>query len=148
MPYKQPRSVQVVVFAESDAGRLYLLLRRVADHGGFWQFVTGSVEEGETHLQTAVREVSEETGILCRESDVIDLHLINTFEISPLWLKKYAPGVTRNEEVCFALRVEKREVCLDPVEHTDCVWADYESALKMLYWESNRKALESVRTSI
>lgn len=145
MSYKQPRSVQIVVFAESDAGRLYLLLRRVADHGGFWQFVTGSVEAEETHLQTAVRETFEETGIVCRENDLIDLHLINIFEISLLWLKKYAPGVTHNEEVCFALRVEKRKILLDPVEHTDYVWVDYESALSMLHWESNRKALDATR---
>lgn len=148
MSYKQPRSIQVVILAETDAGHLYLLLRRVADHGGFWQFVTGSVEGEETDLQTAVRETFEETGIVCCESDLIDLHLINIFEISPLWLKKYAPRVRHNEEVCFALQVEKREIRLDPVEHTDYVWVDYQSAKSMLHWESNRKALDATRKKI
>ncbi|MEW6207803.1 MAG: dihydroneopterin triphosphate diphosphatase [Acidobacteriota bacterium] len=145
MSYKQPRSVQVVLFTE---GEEYLLLRRVDSHGGFWQFVTGSVEGEETHLQTAVRETFEETGIVCRESDLIDLHLINRFEISPLWIGKYAPGVTHNEEVCFALRVEKRAIRLDTVEHTDYIWVDYQSAMRMLHWESNRKALEATREKI
>jgi dATP pyrophosphohydrolase len=145
MSYKQPRSVLVVIFTDDDE---YLLLRRLPIGGGFWQFVTGSVEGEETHLRTAVRETFEETGILCRESDLIDLHLINRFEISPLWLQKYAPGVTHNEEVCFALRVEKCEIRLDPIEHTDYVWADYRSALEMLHWESNRKALEAARAKI
>ncbi|HEY7546286.1 MAG TPA: dihydroneopterin triphosphate diphosphatase [Blastocatellia bacterium] len=148
MSYKQPRSVQVVIFAESESGREYLLLRRIADHGGFWQFVTGSLEECEAHLQAAAREVFEETGIVCSESDLIDIGLINTFEISPLWLKKYAPGVTHNEEVCFALRVEKRPIRLDPVEHTEYGWVDYDSAMKMLYWESNRKALDATQKMI
>ncbi len=148
MSYKQPRSIQVVIFAETRAGRRYLLLRRVADHGGFWQFVTGSLEADETHIQTAVREVFEETGIRSGESDLIDLNLTNVFEISAVWLRKYAPGVRRNEEVCFALRVEKCEVRIDPVEHTDYVWVDYESAESMLHWESNRKALDATRKKV
>ena len=144
MSYKQPRSVQVVIFAEGAGAREYLLLRRVAGHGGFWQSVTGSLEEGETHAQAAVREVQEETGILCREDELIDLGLINTFEIAEKWLPKYAPGVTHNEEVCFALRVEKREVRIDPSEHDASIWVDYRSALEMLFWESNKRAFAAL----
>ncbi|MCI0488490.1 MAG: dihydroneopterin triphosphate diphosphatase [Blastocatellia bacterium] len=144
MSYKQPRSVQVVIFTETHARREYLLLRRVAGHGGFWQSVTGSVEEGETHAQTAVREVREETGILCREDELIDLGLTNTFEIAEKWLPKYAPGVTHNEEVCFALRVEKREARIDPSEHDASIWVDYRSALEMLFWESNKRAFAAL----
>ncbi len=144
MPYKQPRSVQVVIFAESSGSRDFLLLRRVAAHGGFWQSVTGSLEEGETHLQTAIREVEEETGIRAREDELIDLGVINTFEIAPQWRVKYAPGVTHNEEVCFALKVDKCEVKTDPLEHDTCLWVDYETAFEMLYWESNKRAFAAL----
>jgi dATP pyrophosphohydrolase len=140
MPYKLPRSVQVVIFADGDAGREFLLLKRVASHGSFWQSVTGSLEEGETHRQAAVREVYEETGILARADELIELGVINVFEIAPQWRARYAPGVTQNEEVCFALKVDRCEVRIDPVEHEQHVWADRETALKMLYWESNRRA--------
>jgi NUDIX domain len=40
----------------------YLLLKRSAARGGFWQGVTGGVEVGETLAQAARREVWEETG--------------------------------------------------------------------------------------
>src|ERR1044071_3399171 len=140
MPFKQPRSVQVVIFAESATGREYLLLKRVASHGGFWQSVTGSLEEGETHAEAAVREVYEETGIRRREDELIDLDLINVFEIAPQWRAKYAPGVTSNEEVCFALRVQKRDIQLDRLEHDAYLWVDYDTATRMLYWESNKRA--------
>ena len=80
MEYKQPLSIQVVIFADTSEGRHYLLLSRVAGHGGFWQSVTGSLEVGETHTQAAVREVREETGINSAEDELIELGVINNFE--------------------------------------------------------------------
>ena len=144
MRYKQPRSVQVVVFAERAGSRLYLLLRRVPRHGGFWQSVTGSLEDGETHLRAAVREVREETGFSVREDELIDLGVTNVFEIAEQWRPKYAPGVTSNEEVCFALRVEHASVEIDRLEHDEYVWVDYGAAVRMVYWENNRRTLEAV----
>ena len=145
--YKQPRSVQVVIFSETSADRHYLLLRRVASHGGFWQSVTGSLEEGESHRQAAAREVLEETGFVVREEDLIELGLVNAFEIAPQWRAKYAPGVTHNEEVCFALKVEESDVRLDPLEHDAYVWESYDRAVGMLYWESTRRAFAATRLS-
>lgn len=144
MPYKQPRSVQVVLFNRKPEGDEFLLLRRVTSHGGFWQSVTGSLEDGETHRQAAAREVFEETGYRPRQDDLIELGIVNVFEIAPQWRVKYAPGVTHNEEVCFALEVERRDVVLDSIEHDAFVWVDYETAAGMLYWESNRRAFAAV----
>jgi dihydroneopterin triphosphate diphosphatase len=143
--YKQPRSVQVVIFAETGAQPKYLLLRRVASHGGFWQSVTGSLEEGETHSKAAKREVLEETGFVAREEELIDLGVVNTFEIAPQWRAKYAPGVMQNEEVCFALLVEEREVRLDPLEHDAYAWESYDRAIEMVYWESTRRAVAATQ---
>jgi dATP pyrophosphohydrolase len=145
MPFKQPRSVQVVIFAESVRERHYLLLRRLASHGGFWQPVTGSLESGETHRASAVREVLEETGITACEEDLIELGVVNNFEIAPHWREKYAPGVTHNEEVCFALKVFEGEVRLDPIEHDAYAWENYEHAVEMLYWDSNRRAFAAAK---
>jgi len=144
MPYKQPRSVQVVIFSEHAGRRLYLLLRRVQSHGGFWQSVTGSLEDGETHLQAAVREVREETGFTAKENELIDLGVTNVFEIAEQWRPKYAPGVTRNEEVCFALQVPHGTVEIDSLEHDQYVWVEYDAAIEMLYWESNRRTVAAV----
>jgi dATP pyrophosphohydrolase len=143
--YKQPRSIQVVIFTESDGERLYLLLRRVSSHGGFWQSVTGSLEGEESHRCAATREVLEETGIIANEDEMIDLGLVNTFEIAPQWRDKYAPGVTHNEEVCFALKVGKREVQVDRAEHDGYIWVGYDRAMEMVYWNSTRRALAAFR---
>lgn len=141
MTFKQPRSIQVVIFAEANDGRRYLLLKRISEYGGFWQSVTGSLEEAETNRQAAVREVFEETGFNVNDDDLIDLGLTNNFEISPRWRAKYAPSVTHNEEVCFALRVSQDSVRIDPTEHDAYAWLTLEEAVARLYWDSNRRAL-------
>ena len=57
--HKQPVSVLVVIHT---AALDVLLLERAA-HPGFWQSVTGSREGSESLIDTARREVLEETGI-------------------------------------------------------------------------------------
>ena len=146
MQYKQPRSVQVVVFSGGPDYRQYLLLRRVASHGGFWQSVTGSLEGNETHTEAAAREVLEETGITSHENDLIELGVVNTFEIAPQWRARYAPGVTYNEEVCFALEVSQSHVCIDPIEHDGYLWTTFDTAMEMLYWNSNKRAFEATKS--
>lgn len=145
MHYKQPRSIQVVIFTNLHRDCHYLLLRRVASHGRFWQSVTGSLEGEETHKQAAVREVLEETGISARERDLIELGVTNTFEIAPQWREKYAPGVTHNEEVCFALKTLECEVQVDSLEHDAYAWESYDRAMEIVYWDSNKRALAAAR---
>lgn len=57
--YKRPESVLVVIHTPD----LQILLLERAKHPGYWQSVTGSREDGEPFLDTAVREVHEETGL-------------------------------------------------------------------------------------
>lgn len=148
MSFKQPRSVQIILFAETPEGREVLLLRRLSSVGGWWQFVTGSLETGETHRQAAVREVREETGVRATSDELLDLQLTNLFEIAPQWRVKYAPGVTHNEEVCFALRVERCEVLLDAREHEAYEWQPPAAARDKLYWQSSRAALAALQARL
>ena len=137
-----------MIFSESAEGRRYLLLRRVASQAVFWQSVTGSLEGDETHRQAAVREVFEETGLGACEEELIELGVTNKFEIAPQWRKRYAPGVTHNEEICFGLKVGECDVRLDPLEHDAWCWVPLEEAVEMLYWESNKRALAVVCTLV
>jgi dATP pyrophosphohydrolase len=59
-PFKIPESVLVVIHTP----QLDVLLIERTDNPGFWQSVTGSKDTAdEPLLQTAAREVLEETGI-------------------------------------------------------------------------------------
>ena len=145
MRYKLPRSIQVVIFTGAGQERRYLMLRRVPEHGAFWQSITGSLEQNETHRQAAIREVAEETGLSRFDDDLLELGVVNEFEIAPLWRNRYAPGVTHNEEVCFALRVIEFEPSVDSLEHDSFRWVLYDEAIKLSYWESTKRALAAAR---
>ncbi|HYV05342.1 MAG TPA: NUDIX domain-containing protein, partial [Blastocatellia bacterium] len=103
------------------------------------------LEENETHAQAAIRELAEETGLSRVEGDLLELGVVNTFEIAQLWRHRYAPGVTHNEEVCFALKVIEFEPALDSREHDSFRWVQYDAAIKLSYWESTKRALAAAR---
>ena len=97
---KIPVSVLVVIHTQD---LLVLLLER-ADAPGYWQSVTGSQDPGEALIQTAAREVGEETGLDAALYGLKDWHKQFEFEIFERWRHRYAPGVTHNTEHVFGLQ--------------------------------------------
>ena len=137
-PYKIPRSALVVIYT----GDLEVLLIERADYPGYWQSVTGSQEEGETPIQTAMREVMEETGIDTTRYGLCDWQLKNVWEIYPIWAHRYEPGTTQNTEHVFGLHLPERvNVTLHVREHIQFVWLSYEKAASLCFSSSNRDAI-------
>lgn len=52
-------------------GKVLLVRRRVKEGNLSWQFPGGEVEQGETAGQAAIREVSEETGLIVTDSKIL-----------------------------------------------------------------------------
>ena len=136
--YKRPESVLVVL--HDGQGRA-LMLERVSPPG-FWQSVTGSLEEGETPFATALREVAEETGILLAPEELKDWHTKNEYEIYEHWRHRYAPGVTRNTEHVFSACIPAAgPVRLSAREHRAHRWLPLAEAASLAFSPSNREAL-------
>ena len=136
-PHKIPRSVLVVIHTP----KLDVLLIERADHPGYWQSVTGSLDADDEPLeQTARREVQEETGIA---SGVLqDWGLSNLYEIYPVWRHRYAPGVTQNTEHVFGLTLRRRQPArLSPREHVNSVWLPWRAAADRCFSPSNAEAI-------
>ncbi len=143
--YKIPESVLVVIHTPALE---VLLIRRADASWEFWQSVTGSKDRPhEDLLETAWREVGEETGIDCRPGTPLHAGLrpwglSNTYDIYPRWRHRYAPGVTRNTEHVFGLRVPGRlPVTLAPREHTDFRWLPWREAADACFSPSNAEAI-------
>ncbi|ROZ72168.1 dihydroneopterin triphosphate diphosphatase [Ramlibacter sp. WS9] len=143
-PFKIPESVLVVIHTPD---KNVLLINR-ADASNYWQSVTGSKDEvGEALVQTAVREVFEETGIHCGPGTVLnaglkDWGLENIYDIYPRWQHRYAPGVTRNTEHVFGLCVpDGTPVKLNPREHTAYQWLPWREAADACFSPSNAEAI-------
>ena len=140
--FRRPESVLIVIY--TAAGE-FLLIERCKP-AGFWQSVTGSMEWGELPGQAARREVIEETGITA--GVLKNLQWTQVYDISPAFGRDrvYPPGVTRNLEHAFALKLAQREpVTLSPTEHRQFRWLNAADALALVSSESNRAVIEQLR---
>ena len=136
-PAKKPVSVLVVIHTAD----LRVLLLERASHAGFWQSVTGSQEDGESLIETAAREVAEETGIRVPLQRIEDWQITNSFEIFAEWRHRYAEGVTHNTEHVFSLAVAEQPIRLAPDEHLNYLWLPWRAAAEKCFSWSNREAI-------
>lgn len=101
---------KVLVFIVNDSKET-LLLQVVPKRGATWQPVTGSVDEGESDLDAAARELTEETGL---QEKVQPLKTEHRFT------DRFQRDVV---ETTFWVKVKGRpDIKIDPKEHTDCRW--------------------------
>ena len=136
--YKIPISVLVVIHTAD----LQVLLLERADHPGFWQSVTGSQNPQETLLQTAQREVFEETGLQAADHALTDWHIENRYEIYEEWRWRYAPGVRFNTEHVFGLCVaEPIPIQIAAREHLNFMWLSWQHAAEKVFSSSNAEAI-------
>ncbi len=121
------------VYRIPDNGEpVYLLLKRIPRLGGYWQPVTGFVEQNESPTQAALREIEEETGFNTPRQ-IKDIDYRFSFNMERVG--------TRCDVDVLAVEVENAQVELS-VEHTDYRWLGYQKARALLYWENNKKTLD------
>jgi dATP pyrophosphohydrolase len=136
--HKIPVSVLVVIYTAD--GQVLLMER--ADAPGFWQSVTGSQDAGESLVETAIREVREETGLDATQFELTPWDLSTRYEIYERWRHRYAPGVTHNTEHVFGLKLPApRAVTLAPREHLRYLWLPWETAAQRCFSSSNAEAI-------
>ena len=136
--HKIPVSVLVVIYTAN----LQVLLMERADHPGYWQSVTGSLDPGETLHDTVLREVLEETGISAEQFDLSDCEQQNIYEIYPEWCHRYAPGVHTNTEHVWRLKLPAPlPIKLARREHLRYAWHPHLEAAQRCFSPSNAAAI-------
>ena len=138
--FRRPESVLIVIHT---TGGEFLLLERLKPQG-FWQSVTGSLEWGESADHAARRELVEETGIT--QGFLRNLYWTQVYEILPAFGKKYAPGVCRNLEHAFALKLPQRvPVTLSVTEHLQFRWLSGDEAMHTASSSTDRTIIHQLR---
>ena len=112
--------------------RFYLLLQY---HKGYWDLPKGKLEQGETSLDAALREVKEETGLTVEpiEGFVSELSYLFT---SPT-------GELIDKTVTFFVGYAQSDKVILSHEHQDYSWVPYKEALKKLTYKNSQKILTS-----
>lgn len=114
----------------------FLVLRRAPTGRcpGAWESVHGHVEPGEDPVETARRELTEETGLVpsawynLSRCESFFLHRDNAVAIIPAFAALVPPG---------------SEVCLG-IEHDDHVWLAPAEARARFSWPRERRALDDL----
>lgn len=125
--FKQEKSCGAVVY--NPKKHSFLIIKML---NGNWGFPKGHTEDQETDIQTAIREVTEETGI--------NIEILDGFKKSI----KYIPFPEVLKEVIFFIGItEEEKVTIDKDEIEDYMWCSYEEALKMITYKPQRDVMES-----
>jgi len=137
-----PKAEMDVVKVVIHDGERVLLFRRTPAAGDFWQPVTGRVEEGESHVQAARRELVEETGI---DAPVEALEVTQSFMIDPAFSGSETP-VFADEEAFMARFARDATPRLDAGEHVEARWFTFPEAYEIIRWSDDREAIERVES--
>jgi dATP pyrophosphohydrolase len=126
--------VEVIVFKIINDKILFLLLKRNEQRGGFWQPVTGGVEEGENLIEAVNRELREETGITRYLRIIENLHY---FEFK-------SEGYGELKEYVFGVEIDPATNIKLSSEHTEMKWCDLDEALTLLKHDSNKVGFRKI----
>ena len=141
---RQPISILVYPVRLCDEGWVYMLLRRVANPNlgleGFWQGVTGGLEEGEDLTQAARRELAEETGFVPFHLEKIEYTY--SFPIQDEWREMYPLEVNEIVEHVFIAFIDGNTEPTLSYEHDSWEWFGVGLALRKLKYPGNIEALK------
>ncbi len=124
--FKNEKSCGAVVYNPKNEKFLIIKMKN-----GNWGFPKGHMEGEESEIETAYREVMEETGI--------NIKIFHSFKESI----KYIPSPNTLKEVVFFIGISQTEsVSVDKNEIEDFMWCYYEEALKLITYKLQRDVLE------
>ncbi len=127
---KQEKSCGAVVFTKVNGKIEYLLIEGL---GGIFGFPKGHVERGETELETAQREICEETGL--------NVDFVGDFRMTDKYIIHKGNGKTLKTVVYFLAYFDGQEIVRQESEIKSIVLLGYDEAMKQLQFERLRLIL-------
>lgn len=134
--YIQPNCISTFIIYSKNGEHRYLLIRRCSSYlTGTWQMVTGGIQEPETAVQAALREIFEETGLVPSKfysADAVEIFYLKTKDKIA-----FVP-------VFLAFVDELNSVTLCPLEHDGYEWLSFEEAKERLVWSEQKRIIQHV----
>jgi dihydroneopterin triphosphate diphosphatase len=144
---RRPFSVHVFLYRRKLQGELeFMLFRRKPREAfglpAFWQGITGALQDGETFVDGARREVREESGF-----DGMDIHFtgfVANYPIRPAWRVQFGEGPDHVEERAAFGEVGAEAKPRLSEEHSDWGWFTVKQATVLLATGHNLESFQSV----
>lgn len=121
------RSCGAVVISGEEKKKVLLIKNKRSAH---WGFPKGHIEKGETQEETAIRETKEETGL--------DIEIIDGFSCKSEYTIQ---GRVEKAVIIFLAKAQTTDVTVQEEEIDEYIWADFDSALKMLRFDNDKSIL-------
>ncbi len=133
---KSEVSAGILIFKETKKGREYLLLKYPSLKEGktYWEFPKGHLEKGENVVETALREVKEETGLTIKE-------LIPGFKKQIKYFFKKDRVLAYKIVYYFLAKAPANKIEISS-EHLGFAWADPEKAKQMIRFKNSRNLID------
>lgn len=123
---KYEKSCGAVIWRSNGGKREYLLvLNKKGNAMGHWGFPKGHVEAGESEIETAKREILEETGLE-----------VDSFDDGFRFVTRYSPAKDVEKDVIYFL-TEVSDGCIhiQQSEIAQFRWLDFDAARKVLTYD-------------
>jgi len=136
LPTKQQVVAGFVVYRKTSDGIKFLLLYR---RGNYWNFPKGHFKPGERSIDTALRELEEETGIKKSE-----LRIVPNFRAYERFYFRIGNQGIYDTVILFLAETHKADIRIVPREHSGFGWFLYRDAVNILgkKYQDTRKALK------
>lgn len=124
------KSCGAIILKKEDDVVKALIVKQINDN---WSFPKGHVEENETELETAIREVKEETGL--------DIKITENFRK----MITYSPreGVLK-DVVFFLAKPLSNEIIIDPYEIKEYKWCTLNELFEMFKYTDYNYLIEEI----
>ena len=124
------KSCGAIVYTKDGGCIKYLI---ICSKEGIYGFPKGHMEEGETEVETALREISEETGLAVRFIDGFRAEDSHAF---------VRDGETRLKRIVYFLGEYSNQIpSAQESELSELCLLDYEAAMSVFQYESSKRLL-------
>lgn len=139
---REPYQILSIPYKIIDGEILFCIFKRA--NGNYWQFIAGGGETGETPLEAAQRETTEEIGVKPDNmQQLISIAYVPAEVIAESLRQHWDKNTVVIPEYSFAFECDSEPTLSH--EHTEYKWLTYDEARKLLKWDSNKVAMYEIK---